>query len=185
MTFQPVNYWLVHMYIPCFVASVTEFLLKRRRDFAAAPSLPYGIIKMTFCLNPWTESQFIYTYHELVRWLQNSVNFLKMDDLVSQSVTVLNLGRDIRSTLLRNGLDKVESLLIHDAPTIQQMTRLGPKRMQRLEAALKDFAPQLGFGKYIWRIKGIENLDTFILRAIGYSLLILKSLNLSPIMIVW
>lgn len=84
-----------------------------------------------------------------MRWLQNSVNFLKMDDLVSQSVTVLNLGRDIRSTLLRNGLDKVESLLIHDAPAIQQMTRLGPKRMLRLEAALKDYAPELGFGKYI------------------------------------
>ena len=30
MTFQPVNYWLVHMYIPCFVASVTEFLEKKK-----------------------------------------------------------------------------------------------------------------------------------------------------------
>ena len=29
MTFQPVNYWLVHMYIPCFVASVTDFLEKK------------------------------------------------------------------------------------------------------------------------------------------------------------
>ena len=74
--------------------------------------------------------------------------FLKMDQLVSQPVTALNLGRDIRSALLRNGLDKVESLLVHDAPTIQQMTRLGPKRMQRLEAALKDYSPQLGFGMY-------------------------------------
>jgi hypothetical protein len=83
-----------------------------------------------------------------MRWLQTFVKFLKMDDLVSQSVTVLNLGRDIRSTLLRNGLDKVESLLLHDAATIQQMTRLGPKRMQRLEAALKDYSPQLGFGMY-------------------------------------
>jgi hypothetical protein len=68
---------------------------------------------------------------------------------VSQSVTVLNLGRDIRSALLRNGLDKIESLLVHDAPMIQQMTRLGPKRMQRLETALKDYAPELGFGMYI------------------------------------
>ena len=74
--------------------------------------------------------------------------FLKMDELVSQPITALNLGRDIRSALLRNGLDKVESLLVHDAPTIQQMTRLGPKRMQRLEAALKDYSPQLGFGMY-------------------------------------
>ena len=71
-----------------------------------------------------------------------------MDDLVSQPVTILNLGRDIRSALQRNGIDKIESLLIHDAPTIQQMTRLGPKRMQRLETALKDFAPQLNFGMY-------------------------------------
>lgn len=38
MTFQPVNYLLVHMYIPCFVASVTEFLGKRRWNFSAAPS---------------------------------------------------------------------------------------------------------------------------------------------------
>jgi hypothetical protein len=50
---------------------------------------------------------------------------------------------------MRNGLDNVESLLVHDAPTIQRMTRLGPKRMQRLEAALKDYAPELGFGMYI------------------------------------
>jgi hypothetical protein len=71
-----------------------------------------------------------------------------MDDLVSQPVTVLNLGRDIRSALLRNGLHKIESLLIHDTPTIQQMTRLGPKRMQRLEAALKDYAAKLCFGMY-------------------------------------
>jgi hypothetical protein len=70
------------------------------------------------------------------------------DDLVSLSVIILNLGTDIRSVLLRNGLDKIESLLIHAAPTIQQMTRLGPKRMQRLEAALKDYALELRLGMY-------------------------------------
>ena len=55
MTFQPVNYRLVHMYIPCFVASVTEFLRKRRWNFSAAPS------RKTFTNPELLLSSYIYT----------------------------------------------------------------------------------------------------------------------------
>lgn len=75
-------------------------------------------------------------------------DFLKMDDIISQPITVLNLGKDISAALVRNGFDTIESLLMHDESFISQKTRLGPKRMQRLEEALKSYSPELSFGMY-------------------------------------
>lgn len=76
------------------------------------------------------------------------VEFLKIDDVLSQPVQVLNISREITNALVRNGLDRIECLIMHDACVISQKTRLGPKRMQMLEGALKSYAPGLGFGMY-------------------------------------
>ena len=76
------------------------------------------------------------------------VEFLKIDDVLSQPVQVLNISREITNALVRNGLDRIECLIMHDASVISQKTRLGPKRMQMLEGALKSYAPGLGFGMY-------------------------------------
>jgi len=76
------------------------------------------------------------------------VEFLKIDDVLSQPVQVLNISREITNALVRNGLDRIECLVKHDASVISQKTRLGPKRMQMLEEALKSSAPGLGFGMY-------------------------------------
>lgn len=76
------------------------------------------------------------------------VEFLKIDDVLSQPVQVLNISREITNALVRNGLDRIECLIMHDACVISQKTMLGPKRMQMLEGALKSYAPGLGFGMY-------------------------------------
>lgn len=76
------------------------------------------------------------------------VEFLKIDDVLSQPVQVLNISREITNALVRNGLDRIECLIMHDASVISQKTRLGPKRMQILEEALKSYSPGLGFGVY-------------------------------------
>ena len=76
------------------------------------------------------------------------VEFLKIDDALSQPVQVLNISREITNALVRNGLDRIECLTMHDASVISQKTRLGPRRMQMLEEALKSYAPGLGFGMY-------------------------------------
>ena len=76
------------------------------------------------------------------------VEFLKIDDVLSQPVQVLNISREITNALVRNGLDRIECLIMHDASVISQKTRLSPKRMQMLEGALKSYAPGLGFGMY-------------------------------------
>lgn len=76
------------------------------------------------------------------------VEFLKIDDVLSQPVQVLNISREITNALVRNGLDRIECLIMHDACVISQKTRLGPKRMQMLKGALKSYAPGLGFGMY-------------------------------------
>ncbi len=76
------------------------------------------------------------------------VEFLKLDDVLSQPVQVLNISREITNALVRNGLDRIECLIMHDASVISQKTRLGPRRMQMLEEALKSYAPGLGFGMY-------------------------------------
>lgn len=76
------------------------------------------------------------------------VEFLKIDDVLSQPVQVLNISREITNALVRNGLDRIECLIMHDASVISQKTRLGPKRMQMLEEALKSYASGLGFGMY-------------------------------------
>ena len=77
------------------------------------------------------------------------VEFLKIDDVLSQPVQVLNISREITNALVRNGLDRIECLIMHDASVISQKTRLGPKRMQMLEEALKSYASGLGFGMSI------------------------------------
>lgn len=76
------------------------------------------------------------------------IEFMKIDDVLSQPVQVLNISREITNALVRNGLDRIECLIMHDACVISQKTRLGPKRMQMLEGALKSYAPGLGFGMY-------------------------------------
>ena len=76
------------------------------------------------------------------------IEFLKIDDALSQPVQVLNVSREITNALVRNGLDRIECLVMHDASDISQKTRLGPRRMQMLEEALKSYAPGLGFGMY-------------------------------------
>lgn len=76
------------------------------------------------------------------------VEFLKLDDLLSQDVASLKLGADIINPLIRNGFDTISALVMNDAATIQERTKLGPKRMQRLEEALKVYSPELRMGKY-------------------------------------
>lgn len=76
------------------------------------------------------------------------VEFLKLDDLLSQDVALLKLGGDIINPLIRNGFDTIATLVMNDAATIQERTKLGPKRMQRLEEALKVYSPELRMGKY-------------------------------------
>ncbi len=76
------------------------------------------------------------------------VEFLKLDDVLSQPVQVLGISREITNALVRNGLDRIESLVMHDASVISQKIRLGPKRMQMLEEALKLYSPGLRFGMY-------------------------------------
>ena len=76
------------------------------------------------------------------------VEFLKLDDVLSQPVQVLNISREITNALVRNGLDRIECLTMHDASVISQKTGLGPRRMQMLEDALKSYAPGLGLGMY-------------------------------------
>jgi len=76
------------------------------------------------------------------------VEFLKLDDLLSQDVALLKLGGDIINPLIRNGFDTIATLVMNDAATIQECTKLGPKRMQRLEEALKVYSPELRMGKY-------------------------------------
>ena len=74
------------------------------------------------------------------------VEFLKLDDLLSQDVASLKLGGDIINPLIKNGFDTIATLVMNDAATIQERTKLGPKRMQRLEEALKAYSPELRFG---------------------------------------
>ena len=76
------------------------------------------------------------------------VEFLKFDDLLSQDITSLKLGGDIINPLIKNGFDTIATLVMNDAATIQERTKLGPKRMQRLEEALKAYSPELRFGMF-------------------------------------
>ena len=75
------------------------------------------------------------------------VEFLKFDDLLSQEITSLKLGGDIINPLIKNGFDTIATLVMNDAATIQERTKLGPKRMQRLEEALKAYSSELSVGK--------------------------------------
>lgn len=88
--------------------------------------------------------------HKYAFLLENSkgdfLEFLKVDDLLSQPVSVLKLGKEITGPLVRNGLVRIEDLLMTRSETIMERTKLGPKRMQRLEEALKAYSPGLRFG---------------------------------------
>ena len=75
------------------------------------------------------------------------VEFLKLDDLLSQDVASLKLGGEIINPLIKNGLDTIATLEMNEAATIQERTKLGPKRMQRLEEALKVYSSELSVGK--------------------------------------
>lgn len=96
------------------------------------------------------------TFRELIHkysvLIENSegdlVDFLQMDDLLSKDISSLNIGSDITTPLIRNGYDKIESLVMNDAATIQETTKLGPKRMERLQEGLSRVSPRLKIGMF-------------------------------------
>ena len=94
-----------------------------------------------------TAKEILRKYSALLSVSKGDVNdFLRFDELISKPLSELNLSKEIRDVLTRNGFETVESLVLNDAMKIQEETRLGPKRMQRLEAALKNYSPDLSFG---------------------------------------
>ncbi|MBR5298773.1 MAG: hypothetical protein IKU36_00830 [Bacteroidales bacterium] len=76
------------------------------------------------------------------------VEFLKLDDLLSQDVASLKLGGDIINPLIKNGFDTIATLVMNDAVTIQETTKLGPKRMDRLQEGLFKISPTLKIGMF-------------------------------------
>lgn len=76
------------------------------------------------------------------------VEFLKFDDLLSQDITSLKLGGDIVNPLIKNGFDTIATLVMNDAVTIQETTKLGPKRMDRLQEGLFKISPTLTIGMF-------------------------------------
>ena len=76
------------------------------------------------------------------------VEFLKLDDLLSQDVASLKLGGDIINSLIKNGFDTIATLVMNDAVTIQETTKLGPKRMDRLQEGLFKISPTLKIGMF-------------------------------------
>ena len=76
------------------------------------------------------------------------VEFLKLDDLLSQDVTSLKLGGDIINPLIKNGFDTIATLVMNDAATIQERTKLGPKRMERLQFSLGQLSSELQLGMF-------------------------------------
>ena len=71
-----------------------------------------------------------------------------MDDLLSKDISSLNIGSDITTPLIRNGYNKIESLVMNDAATIQETTKLGPKRMEWLQEGLSRVSPRLKIGMF-------------------------------------
>ena len=96
-----------------------------------------------------TLRELIHKYSVLIENSEgNLVDFLQMDDLLSKDISSLNIGSDITTPLIRNGYDKIESLVMNDAATIQETTKLGPKRMERLQEGLSRFSPRLKIGMF-------------------------------------
>lgn len=96
-----------------------------------------------------TFRELIHKYSVLVENSEGDlVDFLQMDDLLSKDISSLNIGTDITTPLIRNGYDKIESLVMNDAATIQEATKLGPKRMERLQDGLSRFSPRLIIGMF-------------------------------------
>ena len=94
-----------------------------------------------------TAKEILRKYSALMSFSKGDVkDFLRFDELISKPLSELNLSKEIRDVLTRNGFETIESLVLNDAMKIQEETRLGPKRMQRLEAALKNYSPELSFG---------------------------------------
>lgn len=94
-----------------------------------------------------TVKEIVRKYSALMSFSKGDVmDFLRFDELISKPLSELNLSKEIRDVLTRNGFETIESLVLNDAMKIQEQTRLGPKRMQRLEAALKNYSPELSFG---------------------------------------
>lgn len=76
------------------------------------------------------------------------VEFLKLDDLLSQDVASLKLGGDIINPLIKNGFDTIATLVMNDAVTIQETSKLGSKRMDRLQEGLFKISPELKIGMF-------------------------------------
>ena len=94
-----------------------------------------------------TAKEILRKYSALLSFSKGDINdFLRFDELISKPLSELNLSKEIRDVLTRNGFETIESLVLNNAMKIQEETRLGPKRMQRLEAALKNYSPELSFG---------------------------------------
>ena len=94
-----------------------------------------------------TAKEILRKYSALMSFSKGDVkDFLRFDDLISKPLSELNLSKEIRDVLTRNGFETIESLVLNDSMKIQAETRMGPKRMQRLEAALKNYSPELSFG---------------------------------------
>ncbi len=96
-----------------------------------------------------TLRELIHKYSVLIENSEGDlVDFLQMDDLLSKDISSLNIGSDITTPLIRNGYDKIESLVMNDAATIQETTKLGPKRMERLQEGLSRVSPRLKIGMF-------------------------------------
>ena len=96
-----------------------------------------------------TLRELIHKYSVLIENSEGDlVDFLQMDDLLSKDISSLNIGSDITTSLIRNGYDKIESLVMNDAATIQETTKLGPKRMERLQEGLSRVSPRLKIGMF-------------------------------------
>lgn len=96
-----------------------------------------------------TLRELIHKYSVLIENSEGDlVDFLQMDDLLSKDISSLNIGSDITTPLIRNGYDNIESLVMNDAATIQETTKLGPKRMERLQEGLSRVSPRLKIGMF-------------------------------------
>ena len=96
-----------------------------------------------------TLRELIHKYSVLIENSEGDlVDFLQMDDLLSKDISSLNIGSDITTPLIRNGYDKIGSLAMNDAATIQETTKLGPKRMERLQEGLSRVSPRLKIGMF-------------------------------------
>ena len=64
------------------------------------------------------------------------------------NVASLKVGGDIINPLIKNGFDTIATLVMNDAATIQERTKLGPKRMERLQFSLGQLSSELQLGMF-------------------------------------